>query len=163
MPSALPGAFFLKQMGRDCSDQMRRTKMEGAIAPGIHLFLATHPRDRRRQSLPLRKVIYQIVLRARKTLVFRALFQFSTTSCSKENRSIGGKIGAPVFDTNLVHRIPENLRQVSDSTDQWLWVTDANPIRKRKSSGTWNITLASSFTPENQKRQAKVSPLFTCG
>jgi hypothetical protein len=60
-----------------------------------------------------------------------------------------------------VHRIPEKPRRISDSTDQRLLVTDANPIRKRKSSGTWNITLAFSFTPENQKKTSKgLSPIY---
>ena len=47
MAPALPGHFCLEQMGRACSDQMRKTKMEGAVAPTIHLFDAPHPWDQR--------------------------------------------------------------------------------------------------------------------
>jgi hypothetical protein len=44
------GAFLFEADGRACSIRMRKTKMGGAIAPGIHLIEAPHPADRRSEA-----------------------------------------------------------------------------------------------------------------
>ena len=74
------GAFLFGTDGRARSIRKWKTKMEVSVANG-HPFCLTPPAgDRRSQSLPLRFDDFQTVLRARRTLVLRALFQFSTSS-----------------------------------------------------------------------------------
>ncbi|HVS94845.1 MAG TPA: phage integrase SAM-like domain and Arm DNA-binding domain-containing protein [Puia sp.] len=79
----------------------------------------------------------------------------------KENRTIGGQIGAPGFRTNLVHRIPAKPRRISVSEGSTLLVTDATQFVNTKKQWNMEHRISVLFYARNSKKNsAGLSPLY---